>query len=52
VLRPAREIESDCTRYRGGVAADGVADGGANEGVAAARNHSPDDAPPCPTCCC
>lgn len=52
VLRPVREIESDCTRYwEGGAAADGVADDGADDGVAAARSHSPDDAPPCPTCC-
>jgi len=46
-----REIESGCTRYRGGGAADGVADDDAGEGAVAARDRSPDDAPPCPACC-
>lgn len=49
VSRSVREIESGCTRCReGGVAADGAADG---DGAAAARDRSPDDAPPCPACC-
>lgn len=52
VLRSVREIESGCTRCRGGgVATDGAADGDANEGAAAARDRPPDDAPPCPACC-
>lgn len=46
-----REIESGCTRCRGGGVATGAADGDANEEAAAARDRPPDDAPPCPACC-
>lgn len=50
----AREIEGCIRQYcAGGVAADGVADGGDGaDGVAVARDHPPDGVPPFPAYCC
>jgi len=49
VSRLVREIESGCTRCQED-AADGAADGDADDGAVAAKDRPPDDAP-LPTCC-